>query len=143
MSAAIQILQNGDAILAFTYDADTVERLKHGIPAYAREWRPDDKQWRIAAGPFVGVAIQIMREEFAIVNVFDDRRDTGAPPPPPFRSPDMAYSTLHLQPTAPPEVVEAVYKTMAKLVHPDRGGTTADMQAINEAVAEIRNRQLA
>jgi hypothetical protein len=35
-------------------------------------------------------------------------------------------------------VVKAVYKVLAKNVHPDHGGSTSKMQTINSAYALIR-----
>lgn len=49
-----------------------------------------------------------------------------------------AYARLHLLPTAPPELVDAAYRTLARLHHPDHGGDTATMTAINEAAALLR-----
>jgi hypothetical protein len=48
------------------------------------------------------------------------------------------YATLHLLPGAPPEVVSAVHKALTRLHHPDLGGDTATMQAINAAVDKVR-----
>lgn len=56
----------------------------------------------------------------------------------PFTHPD--FSTLHLLPDAPIEVIDAVYKALVKLHHPDRGGDTRRMQAVNAAVDSVRKR---
>jgi hypothetical protein len=48
------------------------------------------------------------------------------------------YATLHLLPGAPAEVVNAAHKALVKLHHPDRGGDTATMQAINAAADQVR-----
>jgi len=50
-----------------------------------------------------------------------------------------AYATLHLLPSAPPELVTAAYRTLAQLHHPDRGGDTGAMSAINQAVEILRD----
>ena len=55
----------------------------------------------------------------------------GQEPPPAANEP---WVTLHLQPTAPPELVRAAFKTLAQLHHPDKpGGDTSKMQAVNNA----------
>lgn len=46
---------------------------------------------------------------------------------------DEAYATLHVQVGAPKEVIHAAYRALAKLRHPDVGGTTAAMVEINRA----------
>jgi curved DNA-binding protein CbpA len=51
---------------------------------------------------------------------------------------DDPYIVLHLRPTAPPELVNAAHKVLAKLNHPDAGGDTITMQRINSAVESIR-----
>jgi curved DNA-binding protein CbpA len=43
-----------------------------------------------------------------------------------------------LRPTAPPELVSAAHRCLAKLNHPDAGGNTTTMQRINGAVEQIR-----
>jgi hypothetical protein len=48
------------------------------------------------------------------------------------------YAQLHLQPDAPPEVVQAAYKALVRLHHPDTGGNTRTMQEINRAMGKIR-----
>jgi curved DNA-binding protein CbpA len=45
---------------------------------------------------------------------------------------------LHLTDDAPWEVVQAAYKALAFLHHPDRGGSTTRMQQINSALDRIR-----
>lgn len=46
---------------------------------------------------------------------------------------DSAYDVLHLKPDAPREVVDAAYKALQRLHHPDRGGCLETSQRINEA----------
>lgn len=53
--------------------------------------------------------------------------------------PTSAYAVLHLLPTAPPELVTAAYRMLAQLCHPDHGGDTQMMMALNEAVATLRD----
>lgn len=36
------------------------------------------------------------------------------------------------------DVIEAGYRQLAKRLHPDAGGTTREMQALNECVSELR-----
>lgn len=58
---------------------------------------------------------------------------TTAPP----ANPDLV---LYLAPGAPWEVVQAAYRALAGLHHPDRGGDTAKMQEINEAYEALKKR---
>lgn len=134
MSAAVIITLAGDAVIAFDYDPAVVSRLKAEIPPPYRSWQPERKTWRIEA-PFVSHALSILRTAFATVHI-DDVREASRSAPRSSGPPD-AYTVLHLQPTAPRELVDAAYKCLARLHHPDRGGDTEAMQAINQAYQEV------
>lgn len=110
-----------------------LEDLKQRIPAPARRWSAERKTWRVSAA--YKDALREWQAEW-----FDGpRRRTPTPPPPPRSAwPPIdgrveAYRALHLLPTAPPELVKVAYRTLATLHHPDKGGDTATMQAINAA----------
>jgi len=52
-----------------------------------------------------------------------------------------AYDVFHLQPSAPPEVINAAYRAMSKLYHPDvydGPDATEQMKKINDAYDKIR-----
>lgn len=51
--------------------------------------------------------------------------------------PSGAYGVLHLQPTAPPELVKAAYRVMARTHHPDAGGSEEAMKRINAAYESL------
>lgn len=70
----------------------------------------------------------------------EQRRYAGAQnaPEAPGAALTSAYTTLHLLPSAPPELVTAAYRALAQLHHPDRGGDTGAMTQINQAVAMLR-----
>lgn len=53
-----------------------------------------------------------------------------------------AYATLHLLPTAPPELVKAAYRCLAMMNHPDVGGDTETMQQLNIAYAQLSARRV-
>jgi DnaJ-domain-containing protein 1 len=50
------------------------------------------------------------------------------------------YAVLGVTREAPPEVIEAAFKALAKLHHPDRGRSKKVMQRINQAHDDIRRR---
>jgi len=54
----------------------------------------------------------------------------------------QAYATLHLLPSAPPEVVQAAHRALVKSHHPDVGGSHAVMVSLNNAVDAIREVQI-
>ncbi len=47
------------------------------------------------------------------------------------------YKTLHLLPSAPPEVVKAAYRALAVLNHPDKGGDEEAMKRLNAAYQKL------
>lgn len=61
-----------------------------------------------------------------------------APKPPKVGNLQAAYDLFHLKPSAPLWVAEAVYKAATKRYHPDAGGDTLKMAAINAAMDRIR-----
>jgi hypothetical protein len=50
------------------------------------------------------------------------------------------YELLEIRPDASLEVAEAVYKAKVRNVHPDAGGSTEQMKALNRAIEEIRKK---
>jgi DnaJ-class molecular chaperone len=67
---------------------------------------------------------------YAVETVYDDEQPSRKPPPQSIASP---FQTLYLLPNAPPEVVKASYKALAKIHHPDARGNSEKMIAINRA----------
>lgn len=47
------------------------------------------------------------------------------------------YRVLYVQPDAPPEVISAAYRALAKKYHPDVAGAVETMQRINAAAEQI------
>jgi hypothetical protein len=55
---------------------------------------------------------------------------------------EAAFATLHLLPTAPPELVQAAHRALVKIHHPDvAGGDGQTMVRINLALERIREHQ--
>jgi len=126
---------DGAVILTFPFDAWLVESLKAEIPGHARTYDPVAKSWTVAPA-YAGIAIRLMCQAFVDVEIIDAAAgptfDRGENPR------EAALVVLHLLPTAPPELVTAAHRCLAKLHHPDAGGSTAVMQRINSAVESIR-----
>ena len=49
-----------------------------------------------------------------------------------------AYAILGVIRNAPREVIEAAHRALARKYHPDKGGSTAAMQRINQAYEQVR-----
>lgn len=120
--------------VTFPYDPDVVEGIKDIVPAHSRQYDPDERAWYISPA-YVAPVRSLLTATFLQVEM-DDERESFTPPPTP--KPQTSYHVLHLQPTAPPELVDAAYRCLSRLHHPDQGGDTETMQAINEAASIIR-----
>lgn len=123
------------ADVTFPFSAYVVAELKRAVPAPLRTYDPDSKTWTVAAR-YVSAVYHVLAQVFGEVDVEGSRSgaaDRGRP------SSDDPWVILHLRPTAPPELVSAAHKCLAKLHHPDAGGSTATMQAINAAAEQIRS----
>ena len=50
------------------------------------------------------------------------------------------YELLEIRPDASLEVAEAAYRAKVRNIHPDKGGSTQHMKALNRAIEEIRKK---
>ncbi len=112
---------------AFTY---AISELKGIIPAAFRNYEPTKKTWLISDWECLDEWIGELRSVYAVETVYDDEQPSQKPPPQNMATP---FQTLYLLPNAPPEVVKASYKALAKIYHPDARGNSEKMIAINRA----------
>ncbi len=147
--ATITLTEHGDARLRFPFCQGLVDELKAQIPAHCRAWTPQTKTWFIAA-PYVNRAARLAEGYFDVeyIDAPQAQQDTSsaAPPPPRPLHPDP-YATLHLLPSAPPELIEAAARALAKIHHPDlrpeheKALATATMARINRAAEDLCRRR--
>ncbi len=116
--------------IQFDYDPDFIEALKDKIPGRSRRWLPEKKWWVFREEVMDQVLALAYIHVGRVVHVEPDEEE----------APVEAYAELHLLPTAPPAVVAAAYKALAKLAHPDKGGDKVKMQRINQAYAQLTHR---
>jgi hypothetical protein len=117
--------------------------LKSFIPSSARSYDPDARQWHVDAAAKVEFERWITNMRTVIAATIewitaDDAGDAHERPRKPH-TPAKAdpFATLHLLPTAPPEVVRAAYRALAIKHHPDLGGDVRAMQQLNEAYKQL------
>jgi hypothetical protein len=115
-----------------------IESLKDAIPAYDRTYSPASREWLIDASArdslelWLDSAREVCGASVEWQQTKHDR--TRAKPP----NETNAHATLHLLPSAPPELVRAAFKCLAQLHHPDKpGGDTEAMQRINAAFRKL------
>jgi hypothetical protein len=117
--------------IEFDFNQEMVDAIKAKIPSRARSWKPERRMWLFKADVIDDVCRLATLHCGRYVHVEPLEEETP-------NAPAYAYSMLHLLPSAPPAVVSAAYKALAKELHPDRGGSHARMQAINSAYALIK-----
>lgn len=47
------------------------------------------------------------------------------------------WAVLHLRPSAPPAIIQAVWRTLAKELHPDRGGDAEEFKRVKAAYEKL------
>jgi hypothetical protein len=107
-----------------------IEDLKDAVPSRYRTYDPDFKEWRVWGG-FEDLATALLLEHFPDAqvprqfhtNARAQIRQSGS----------HHFQTLHLLPSAPPELIDAAYRCLAKKAHPDVGGDAATMRRLTEA----------
>lgn len=124
-----------------------VEALKREIPAWGRAWDKGHKMWHVDLAyrwelqglldHFYGEWRNVSPAELGLEPEAGHKRARQAAA---GGYEADKYAALHLLPTAPPELVKAAYRCLAMLNHPDRGGDTRAMQAINEAYEALAQR---
>lgn len=125
---------NGDGSASFrvAYDPAWVASVKAMVPAHAREWDAVEKIWFVDE-PFVEAVVRLTRRIFGSCSCPGASQNSHGEASDPWQ-------TLHLRPTAPVELIEASYRVLARLHHPDRGGSGDAMQRINGAYSALKER---
>lgn len=126
-----------------------VETLKSFVPSPLRSYDPTSSQWVVVESAtdrvhrWLGYASTNLHAQVEwLSSGGDDEPGEGWTPPPRPKPPkqskeDEAFNALHLQNSAPPELIKAAYRVMALLHHPDKGGDEAKMKAINAAYKQL------
>ncbi len=85
---------------------------------------------------YADIAVQLMFAVFPDAEIVEHDRPGPSDRDP--RAGDDPWRILHLRPTAPPELVVAAHRCLAKLHHPDKGGSHEAMLAINRATEALK-----
>jgi DnaJ-domain-containing protein 1 len=147
----IKYCANGDvALQLWSSDSDeffeAIYSLKQHINPRDRKYSAERRTWHISwsARPSLNAWLTEMCRRFDVEIERSGRserqRERAADPRPKSGLKD-AYTTLHLLPSAPPEVVKAAYRALAQLHHPDRGGDEEKMKRVNLAYEALCRRE--
>lgn len=118
--------------LAFDFNQEMVEAIKLHVPSRQRKWVPELKQWWFKAEARITILDLADLHCGGVRHIENDEVSPAVP-----GETVAAYKTLHLLPTAPGDLVKAAYRIMSKLHHPDTGGSTREMQRVNEAYRRL------
>lgn len=141
MSVMLEALHShaaGGVIVRFRGDRADFEQVVWRIKTlstHERQWIPEAFErrggWWLSQRAFekLGPLFRNYRQVRARLEV--EGKPAQAPAIPP--EVDHAFQVLHLRTTAPPWVVQAVYRVLAKRAHPDAGGSHEAMKAVNLA----------
>jgi hypothetical protein len=139
-TARITYRFDGATVFSVPYDREWIAAVKGSVPADSRDWDPRAREWSIWP-PYGATVIQLTREMFP-GTVGPDSGRGGRPNSntPPADEVSDAFVALHLRETAPPELVDSAYRCLAKLAHPDRGGTHEQMLTLTAAHDALKAR---
>jgi hypothetical protein len=132
-------LQSGDSYVF----KSLIDALKNFVSPVYRKYEPNARKWVVGepATESFRSWLSYARATFGaqvqwIGETYEDPEAEWTPPPPKPKAVDP-YVTLHLLPSAPPEVVKAAYRALAVLNHPDKGGDEEAMKRLNEAYGRL------
>jgi hypothetical protein len=120
-----------------SFDAALIAAWKREVPYSRRSYDPDTKAWRFWGG-YEDVAATLLLKHFPSADVPHRPRSQASARSQPTGSDH--FRVLHLRESAPVELIEGAYRILARLHHPDAGGSHDAMQAINGAYAALRER---
>ena len=129
---------------------NAIGTLKSYIHSSARSYDPQARQWHVdvdAQTEFdrwltylvtvLGARIEWQHDEAKEERQQQHRHQW---PPAGYRTQptrEELCARLHLLPDAPPELIKAAYRELAKLNHPDKGGNEETMKRLNEAYGRL------
>lgn len=115
--------------LEVPYNAAFTDEFKKSIPAKKRQWEGANKLWFVARDQFDKLTILLGK-------YFDPNNIHLLDFPAPQVSGD-SWGRLYLVEGAPVQVVQAAYRALSMIHHPDKGGDSETMKSINEAYKEL------
>lgn len=103
--ATLSTNDEGWLVLKTPYNAHFVTELKTAVPSRMRRWRGEAKQWEVHPD-FIDNVRTLLETYYPTATVEDDGSEFLRLPP----VASSAWRALHLQPTAPRELIDAAYE---------------------------------
>jgi DnaJ-domain-containing protein 1 len=140
------IYQENEIWVRASYNQEFVDWIKGEVMINCRHWNKENDAWVISYSYEDDLIVECFKLFSAVYKV--GKRSVKKTGPRAWKRPKQspldsrtAYDVFHLQPSAPPELINAAYRVMAKLYHPDvyNGPDATDqMKKINDAYEKIR-----
>jgi hypothetical protein len=133
---AVRFTSSGhDYRVGFVYDPAVVALLKSTVPAYARSWTAARKEWAVENSWADVLAAALRAAGHTVVGIEKRQRQRRAP-----RDPEPAQWAWILFQRVGPSRRRAVYRALAKVLHPDTPtGDTALQRELNDAHARAQS----
>lgn len=125
----IHYLDSGWVRFRVAWHPDWVDTVK-AIPSHKRLWVPEEKVWVVHAD-YADALIATTWRIFPPGEYGQEKQEPKAK----HAGKLDPWKALHLRKSAPPALIDAAYRCMAKLAHPDHGGTNDQMRELNAAYA--------
>jgi hypothetical protein len=159
------IIRSPDKIrILVPYNPDFVSELKALVPSWRRSYDPVTKAWTVRGETYGEDTQELVEETFGEIEYCDDQAAvneavetalrTHRCPKPEAASPHgtdeclrrvchlhQEHASLFVLPGAPWSVIQAAYRAIALLVHPDKGGKHERMVEVNRAYQTLEERQ--
>jgi len=124
-------VKDGYIYIKTPFNPAFVQELKADIPASQRAWLGNDKVWRVAAAYHEDV-LSVVRSHYGEPTILEQETQVVVV----GNTEADAFSTMLK--LAPDEILKKVYRMIAIELHPDKGGKSEDMAALNVAWDEIK-----
>lgn len=124
---------DGSALFRVPFDAGWVATVKALVPPVYREWDPLQKVW-IVDPPYAEQVVRLTERVFGSASGPHNPKNSRP------AAPSDPHVTLHLLPSAPPELIDSAYRCLARLHHPDVGGTHEQMLQLTAAHSALKAR---
>ncbi len=131
MTAVRFTRRSTDYAVAFAFNPAVVELLKGTVPGYARSWAASRKEWSVEHQWAETLAAALRVAGHTVVGLEERERHQQQRKP---RDPDPATWARILFQRVGPDRRQAVYRALAKVLHPDVAtGDTVLQRELNDA----------
>lgn len=131
MATAYLILNDFDIALKTPYDPGFVAALKNTVPGHERKWDPVAKLWTVDH-LWRREVENLCRIFYGAVEVIDKQSRRYETPRTPLKAGTGDWAA-QLFASTPKELHEKIYRALSRVLHPDVGGDTEAMKALNIA----------